>query len=109
MINERLHAVRKELGMSQKEFGKALNLSQSHIASIETGHRAVTNRIINDACDKLDVNINWLMSGELPILNSHAEKLKIDNDVKELTKLYLKLSEEEQKLIKDLISSLLKE
>lgn len=63
-MNERLKTIRQELNLSQDNFGKRLNLSRSHIASLENGLRELTDRTISDICRVYDVNENWLRTGE---------------------------------------------
>lgn len=63
-MNERLKIIRQELGLSQEIFGKSINLSRSHIASLENGLRELTDRTISDICRVYDVNENWLRTGK---------------------------------------------
>lgn len=63
-MNERLKIIRQELGLSQESFGKSINLSRSHIASLENGLRELTDRTISDICRVYDVNENWLRTGK---------------------------------------------
>lgn len=63
-MNERLKIIRQELGLSQESFGKSINLSRSHIASLENGLRELTDRTISDICRIYNVNENWLRTGK---------------------------------------------
>lgn len=62
-IKERFKSIRKDTKLSQKEFGSLINLSQSQIASYESGHRIITQRTIDDVCRKFNVNKEWLLNG----------------------------------------------
>lgn len=62
-IKERFKSIRNDTKLSQKEFGSLINLSQSQIASYESGHRIITQRTIDDVCRKFNVNKEWLLNG----------------------------------------------
>ena len=63
-IKDRVKLIRTSKNLSQEEFGKALNLSRSAIASYETGVREVTDRSINDICREFRINEDWLRTGK---------------------------------------------
>lgn len=63
-MKERLKTIRQELNLSQEIFGKNMNLSRSHIASLENGLRELTDRTISDICRVYDVDEKWLRTGE---------------------------------------------
>jgi transcriptional regulator with XRE-family HTH domain len=63
-INHRIKLLRKSLKITQKEFAMVLAVSQSQIASMETGERGVSGRTIKQLCDSFDVNVHWLRTGE---------------------------------------------
>ena len=66
-MNERFRMIRKKVGLSQEVFGEQINLSRSHIASLENGSRNLTDRIISDVCREFHVNENWLRDGQAPM------------------------------------------
>jgi transcriptional regulator with XRE-family HTH domain len=63
-INQRIRLLRKALNLTQKKFAMILAVSQSQIASMETGEREVKGRIIKQLYDSFGVNIRWLRTGE---------------------------------------------
>lgn len=63
-MNERLKEIRKNLGLNQNELGTKINLSRSHISSLENGTREVTDRIIHDLVRELSVSEVWIRTGE---------------------------------------------
>lgn len=63
-MNERLKMIRKQLGLNQKDMGEKINLSQTHISSLENGTREITDRIIHDLIRELNVSEHWLRTGE---------------------------------------------
>lgn len=63
-MNERLKYLRKQLSLNQNEMAERMNLSRSHISSLENGAREITDRIINDICREFDIKEEWLRTGE---------------------------------------------
>ncbi len=62
--NERVKVLRKELGLTQTEFGKRIRLSQNHLTGIEKGHRNLTEAMSKLICTEFHVNETWLRTGE---------------------------------------------
>ena len=62
-VNRRVKEARKALNLSQKDFAKAMCLSNSYIADIENDHRKVNDRIIKLASMIFGINEDWLKSG----------------------------------------------
>ena len=63
-MNTRLKELRNHLGLSQKDFGSKIFLSQDHISSLEKGRRSITDRSIKNICNEFNVNEEWLRSGK---------------------------------------------
>lgn len=112
---KRLIKLRKELNLTQADFGLKINLTRSSIANIETGQRGLTDRTISDICRVFNVNEEWLRTGEGPMFRPKKE---LDNELAEhiadliktddeLTKAFilelLKLSPEEMEVIKKIL------
>lgn len=62
-IGERVRILRKELRMTQGEFGSRINISTASISQIEKGIVKTTERTINDLCRVYGVSRNWLVDG----------------------------------------------
>ena len=80
-MNERFKELRKELGLTQSEFGKILGLSTSGVSEIEAGRRKVTEQhlIMLSNYKKKAINIEWLRTG-------NGEKfVKMDKEVELMT------------------------
>lgn len=56
--------LRKELKLSQQEFGERINISRGHIAGYETGKSNIPERTIRDICREFNVSEEWLKTGE---------------------------------------------
>jgi len=90
-IRERIKAVRKALGMSQKDFGKGVFLSQSFYGQIETGVRSPNERVYELISNKYGVNKDWLLTGEGDMFGetpSDVELLELMDIIKELDPLF---------------------
>lgn len=65
-IYERIRALRNELGLSMKDFGAQISLSQPLLSLIENGKAVVTDRTIRLICSNWNVNEEWLRYGRKP-------------------------------------------
>ena len=63
-MNQRVKEVRQTLGMSQAKFAKALSISNGYIAGIELEHNRVNDRVVKLMGFVLNVNEQWLRTGE---------------------------------------------
>lgn len=61
---ERLRKVRKALGMTQAEFGRALGMKPNSISTIESGKNAVSNQVCRSVCESFGIREEWLRTGE---------------------------------------------
>lgn len=56
--------LRKEKGMTQKQLGEILNVTDKAVSKWECGHNLPDNEIMSNLCEKLEISINELLSGE---------------------------------------------
>ena len=89
-MNERIKEIRKSVGLSQKEFGVRIGVSDTDISIIEHGERNPSKQTIKLICKEFKINQNWLKSGigemfsndqdifldDLTELNSLGERIK---------------------------------
>lgn len=61
---ERIKAVRKSLGLTQREFGSAIGVSDAAVAHLESGRNNPAPRTLELICTKFNVNPEWLKDGE---------------------------------------------
>lgn len=74
-IGDRIRQVRKQLGLTQNEFGKRLGVSGSYIGMIENGKKAISKKILMGLMDDFRVSIDWLVLGEeIPITEELTKK-----------------------------------
>jgi len=62
-INERVRHLRTTLQMSQAEFAKAIFISNSYIAELESANRKVNERIIRIISLTFGISETWLKNG----------------------------------------------
>ncbi len=82
-VSENIKACRKKAGLSQKELGKKLGVSQQHIAQYESGKRLPKIETLMRLSRALGVDIDDLAdTSELAIIDirEHPEKWGLDKD-----------------------------
>lgn len=62
-MNERLRALREELGLTQQEFADRLNIKRGTIANYEIGRNIPIDAVISLICREFNVNEEWLRDG----------------------------------------------
>jgi len=60
---KRIKEIRKELKLSQEDFGKKIGLSQSTLAMIEVGKRNFNDKHVKLICSTFNVSEQWLRTG----------------------------------------------
>ena len=83
-MNSRINTIRKQVGLTQEEFGKRLNLSRNYVWMLERGEREPSDRTIMDICDKFRVNESWLRFGEGDMFVSRTREEEIAEFMGEL-------------------------
>ena len=63
LIGTRIKEVRKDYGLSQKEFAESICVSTSLICQMESGKTSIMVRTIKDVCKEYHVNWSWLVDG----------------------------------------------
>ncbi len=114
-MNERLKILRNHFGMSQDDFGKKIKLARSHISSMETGLRGVTERVLSDICREYGASYEWLKCGtgpmfadqELAILDLIETVLARENEfTKRVFRSFAKLPDADWDALERLIDSI---
>jgi len=101
-ILERLKALRKHLGLNQREFAGRLCLSQTALSMIETGKTALTGKNIKLLCTAFNVNERWLRTGEGAMFASSSPYLG------ELLNIFDRLTPDTQEFLVEMARGLLK-
>lgn len=63
-MKDRIRKIRKDLSMNQTEFGIELGCTQAAVTSYETGRVIPDKSIRLLICQKFNVNLEWLETGE---------------------------------------------
>ncbi|MCL2184538.1 MAG: helix-turn-helix domain-containing protein [Treponema sp.] len=75
-INERIKEIRRLLNKSQREFAKAIYVSNGYLSEIETGRKEVNERLIHLLSSTFHVNKQWLLTGKgSTFINSIKDRL----------------------------------
>jgi transcriptional regulator with XRE-family HTH domain len=61
---DRLKEIRNQLGLTQGDFAKKVGTNQAHISRIENYSLEPTKAIIKELIQKLNIDANWLLTGE---------------------------------------------
>ncbi len=88
-MGENIKALRKQLGLSQADFGEKLGVSRDVIANIEYGRVKPKPIFTNHICDVFHVNKDWLLHGNGAPFIPSAEP---DDTLNEAMKLFSSLS-----------------
>lgn len=115
--NERVKELRKELELTQADFGERIGLKQAVIGQMENGSRNLTDRTIILICEKYSVNENWLRTGkgemfiesDSTIVSQLSAEYGLDGFEKAMIQGYLKMQPEQRKAVKSYVKSLLTE
>ena len=112
ILGERIKLLRKTLNLSQSEFGKKLEITESAVCSYENNRRIPSEQVIMAICREFNVNRPWLMDDEkndmfLPepigILDELIVQYNLNDTEMEILKNYLALSiTEREEFIKTL-------
>lgn len=112
--NVRIKAIRKELNLSQAEFGRRIGVSRNVINNLEGRRVELPEVTLKAICAVFSVNEDWLRNGDGDMFltedNSIVDQLikthKLDSLDKKILLAYLQLNDFQRKAIKDFVYSL---
>ena len=118
-MNERIRQIREMNNLSRQAFGERIGVSGDTINNIERGRSKIQGTIIKLICNEFNINRVWLETGEgemkAPdsdsIAKAVADFLKEEGEesnsaLAEFIENYLKLDEDNKKVIRTLIKAL---
>lgn len=120
-MNNRIKEVRKELKLTQLEFAKKINRSQTVYSQYESGSATITDRTVADICREFNVNEEWLHTGngvmfkqQLNInsmLSADVARLIMSSDdfTKRLVHTYLSLPDEAKQAVAEFLKKVVSE
>lgn len=114
---EKIFAIRKSLGMSRKDFGYKLGVSESVINNIETKGVELNPLMSDLICRVYNVNPIYMKTGEgemfinvdKVLLNKLKEAYNLNNNDLTIIKNYIQLNTNKRKIVIDVIKSLVKD
>lgn len=119
-ISDRISQVVKESGLTKTAFAKRINISQPYLSQLCGGGYTPSDRTIADISREFHVRREWLETGEGPMKLPEADedldyinRLLADDDaetvrfIKNFLRAYNDLSPADQKVIDNLIRTLL--
>ena len=106
--SERLRQLRKDLGMSQEEFGRRIGVSNTAISKLEKNERNLTEQTAKSICREFRVNYFWLTEGKgdmftgtpESVVDEIAEDYNLDDIDKKIIEKYLELSADQRQVLK---------
>ena len=70
MLSENLKKIRNELGLSMAKFSEKLEIPAMTLIHYERGERAPSAQLFIQLDKKLDVNLNWFVTGNGNMFNN---------------------------------------
>lgn len=102
-MRNRIKAVRKSLGLSQRAFGEKLGVSRDVINNIEYGRVQPKDLFLQHMCELYKVNERWLESGEGEMF---ADDSEVDKLLEEALNIFKNLRPEFQEYALEQIKKL---
>ena len=113
---ERLKKIRKTLNLTLEKFGEKLGVKKASLSAIENGKRNLTEQLTLSICREYKVNYDYLVYGKgemfdsLPetVLDELCMQYDLDEDDRDILKLYLELPVDAKTAIKKTIKKIFK-
>ena len=113
-ISECLRQLRKDLGISQEEFGRRIGVSNTAISKLEKNERNLTEQTAKSICREFRVNYFWLTEGKgdmftgtpESVVDEIAEDYNLDDIDKKIIEKYLELSADQRQVLKEYLKSI---
>ena len=94
-VGVRIHARRKELGLTQEVLAERMEVSVQMISNVELGKKAIRPENLVKLCGVLDTSADYILRG-----------IRADFEAVGFMKKYARLSTENQKLLEQLVDNL---
>ncbi|WP_279159592.1 helix-turn-helix domain-containing protein [Thomasclavelia cocleata] len=112
-MNNRIKLLRKNLNLSQEDFGARIGITRASISNIEKGTRNMSEQTIKSICREFNISPLWLKTGEgdiflkLPntLLDELADEYNLTEIEKKLVSSFLKLDQNNRKIITNYLKS----
>lgn len=116
-MNDRIKEIRKFFDLTQEKFADRLGVKRNTIANYEIGRNEPIDAVVSLICREFGVSEDWLRTGEGEMLNTHADDVKLAQQLgqivsdryphkKKLIEAILNMSDEEVRSFTELLSKL---
>ena len=114
-MNGRIKLIRKTLGISQRDFGKKIGISDTAVSKLESGERNPSEQTLKSICREFNVDYFWLTEGadvdmfmKLPntLMEKLSERYNLNKKSKMVLKTYLEAPDDEKEAIENFLTTL---
>jgi len=86
-VKDRVIAIRKSLGLTQRAISKGIYVSQSYYANIEQGSRPLNDRVIALLCSQYGVSKEYLLTGKGDMFSGNLADIQLNQLIEIFDKL----------------------
>ena len=114
-MNGRIKLIRKTLGISQRDFGKKIGISDTALSKLESGERNPSEQTLKSICREFNVDYFWLTEGadvdmfmKLPntLMEKLSERYNLNKKSQMVLKTYLEAPDDEKEAIENFLTTL---
>lgn len=114
-MNDRIKSLRKTLGLSQREFGKKIGISDTAVSKLESGERNPSEQTLLSICREFNTDYYWLTEGadvdmfmKLPntLMEKLSERYNLNKKSQMVLKTYLEAPDDEKEAIENFLTTL---
>lgn len=103
-INDRIREIRTDLKLSQREFSKKIQITQSHYSDMESGKILPKERYLTLISSQFNVNLDWIKTGRGGKFTSPSPDMRLEY----LLDIFKQLDHQLQDVVLDHLKRLLK-
>ena len=109
-IGDRILLVIEANNLKKVEFARVLNINQSYVTQLIKGRNQPSDRLIEDLCQKYNINEEWLKTGEGEMRRATSPLFLRDSSLdatdREIIESYIRMTPTQRQFIKDWIRSI---
>ena len=109
-IGERILLVIEANNLKRVEFARTLNINQSYVTQLIKGRNQPSDRLVEDICQKYNINETWLKTGEGEMRRATSPLFLRDSSLdatdREIIESYIRMTPTQRQFIKDWIQNI---